>query len=99
MKQVTGKGNYRSFKDQYKTYWAIDFQDFETNPDLLVRAPYALRSAIWFWASKGCMKKADEGILDRDVDAVTGIVNHGELGTPKAEERRNFTKNAYDVLE
>ena len=99
MKQVTGRGNYRDFKKQYQNYWATGLQDFEGHPDLLVQAPYALRSAVWFWVSKGCMKMADGGMRDRDVDAVTGIVNHGELGTPKAIVRRNFAQAAYETLE
>ncbi len=99
LKQVTGKGNYQEFRNKYKTYWATGFQDFEDQPDLLVQMPYALRSAVWFWVSKGCMKKADAGMRDSDVDAVTGIVNHGELGTPKAQERRVFAQGAYSILE
>jgi putative chitinase len=99
MKQVTGKGNYKKFSDQYKTYWATDVQSFSNNPDLLVQMPYAIRSAVWFWVSNGCMKKADRGMRNTDVDEVTGIVNHGELGTPKAIERRNFAQNAYSILE
>jgi hypothetical protein len=47
----------------------------------------------------GCMKMADGGMRDSDVDAVTGIVNHGELGTPNALARRNFAQAAYKILE
>jgi predicted chitinase len=97
--QQDQKANYNQFTEQYKKYWATGVQNFVTNPDLLVQMPYAIRSAVWFWVSNECMKKADGGIRDSDVDAVTAIVNRGELGTPKAIERRNFSQNAYKILE
>lgn len=98
MKQVTGKANYREFGADYPIYWAIGAQDFVSNPALLVEMPYALRSAVWFWTSKGCMKKADGGIRNQDIDAVTTIVNSNEVGTSKGQERRNFTNQAYGIF-
>jgi predicted chitinase len=99
MKQVTWKENYRMFTKEYRTYWVTNPQDFLANPDFLIQMPYSLRSAVWFWVSKGCMKKADEGVRDSDVDAVTRIVNSGEVGTSAGQERRNFTQDAYKKLE
>jgi predicted chitinase len=110
LKQVTGKENYGGFKDQYERYWESGRQNFVNLPDLLTQFPYSLRSAVWFWVSKGCMKPADTGIADANVDSVTAIVNRGELGQHNSDgsytvsndspaiERRKFAKKAYEIL-
>lgn len=110
LKQVTGKVNYGDFKDQYERYWDSGRQNFVNLPDLLTQFPYSLRSAVWFWAGKGCMKPADTGIADSNVDAVTAIVNRGELGQHNGDgsynvsndspaiNRRNYAKKAYEIL-
>lgn len=41
--------------------------------------PYALRSAVSFWVTKKCYVEADKGITDAAIDAVTKIVNSGEI--------------------
>lgn len=110
LKQVTGRANYRSLTNDYKNYWSIDWQDFEASPDLLTEFPYSLRSAVWFWAGNGCMKPADTGITDTNVDSVTAIVNRGELGQHNSDgsfnvsdespaiSRRKYAKKAYETL-
>ncbi len=71
--------------------------------------PYALRSAVSFWVTKKCYVEADKGITDAAIDAVTKIVNSGEItlnqqGTykdPKANPvllRRQYVKLAYAAL-
>ncbi|GAA5785268.1 hypothetical protein [Chitiniphilus shinanonensis] len=110
LKQVTGRGNYRSFTNDYRGSWATGWEDFEANPAELLNFPYSLRSAVWFWTANECMNPADEGITDNHVDRVTAKVNAGELGRrqpdntyrPAADSpalnRRRYAKEAYDHL-
>ena len=70
--------------------------------------PYSLRSAVYFWVENGCYEKADKGIEDSHIDAVTKIVNSGELkkhnagGYPANDDpvlrRREYSKYAYDIF-
>jgi len=103
LKQITGRDNYRSFTSGYRAIWGGN-EDFEANPDLLTRMPYSLRAAIWFWMTKTnhdhqhCWQLADHGVTEADVNAVTRIVNHGELGHPGAHERVTNVQYAYSVF-
>lgn len=77
------------------------------NPDLVAQMPYNLRSAVFFWLNKNCWKKADGGMNDAAIDAVTKIVNGGEIKKNNAGAynkdpknnpvllRRKFAKLAY----
>ncbi len=49
------------------------------NPDLVTQFPYMIRSAMVFWLSNNCWQSADQGITNAAIDAVTKIVNPGEL--------------------
>ncbi|MGJ7581139.1 hypothetical protein ACSFA3_13230 [Variovorax sp. RHLX14] len=85
LKQLTGKYNYNAFAENYEVYWGEGKKVFVADPDLLVQTKYGIRSAVWFWASNGCMRSADRGTSDKCIDAVTAIVNKGELGKPNAD--------------
>ncbi len=110
MKQVTGKENYENFKEQYDWYWKPSNIDILASPELLIKTRYGLRSAVWFWISKRCMRAADSGISDRNIDAVTKIINRGELGhrnadgsftPPKdgpADKRRKNVTSIYKII-
>lgn len=110
LKQLTGRENYAKFSDQYKKYWGSGWRDFEASPDLLVDFPYSLRSAVWFWLANECMKPADQGIAENNVDRVTAKVNSGELGRRNADgtyspardspalNRRKYAKDAHQIL-
>jgi len=97
LKQLTGKKNYENFTNSYQKYWSINVQDFEASPELVMEFPYSVRSAVWFWVTNSCMRSADRGIRDSDVDAVSNIVNPGETGDPRLNRRR-YAKKAFDVL-
>ena len=106
-KQLTGYVNYKDFSDEYPKYWSAQI-DFTEKPELLESFPYTLRSAVWFWLKNKCYAAADGGIEDTYIDAVTKIVNAGELvnhqkGAYKGrlnpvECRRKYTKLAYDAF-
>lgn len=69
LKQITGRTNYRSCGKDLGL-------DLETNPDLLLTPQNAVRSAGWFWESKGLNAIADTG----SVEAMTRRINGGTNG-------------------
>lgn len=104
LKQTTGKGNYANFIAAHKKYWGEEI-DFVANPDLVAQHPYSVRSAVVFWLTKKCWEAADKGMNDAAIDAVTKIVNSGEItihlsGDYQANNnpvlnRRKFARLAY----
>ena len=78
LKQTTGKGNYGRLTEGHKKYWAEEI-NFLAKPDLVAQFPYSVRSAVVFWLKSECWKAADGGINDAAIDAVTKIVNSGEI--------------------
>lgn len=105
--QTTGRSNYRDFAKVHPKYWG-DMIDFVQNPQLLEEIPYNLRSAVAFWLDKECWKRADEGINDVAIDAVTRIINAGEIRKHAAGKyqphqnpvlkRRQYVHLAYAAL-
>lgn len=83
LKQTTGRSNYRSFKDKHFECWGEEV-DFITHPNLVAQFPYSVRSAVAFWLKNECWKAADKGMNDAAIDAVTKIVNSGEINKHKA---------------
>lgn len=65
--QITGLTNYRDCGNGLKL-------DLVTNPELLEKDINAVRSAAWFYASKGCLKYTD------DLVRITQIINGGQNG-------------------
>ena len=97
LKQLTGRKNYMDLKREYEKYWARDAQDFVASPQLVIQLPYSVRSAVWFWVSQSCVRAADKGMGDAQVDAVSHIVNSGETGEPHLN-RRLYAKKSFDIL-
>ncbi|WP_124950070.1 glycoside hydrolase family 19 protein [Sulfuriferula thiophila] len=89
--QLTGYDNYHAFNKEYAHYWNGNV-DFISNPDLVMQFPYSLRSAVWFWIANNCVAKADQGVNDAAINAVTHKINSGMDG---AKERRDYVKVAY----
>lgn len=71
IKQLTGRDNYRRFSRA----WLGD-ESLLQNPDRVANPDGAVASAIWFWRANGLNEIADRG----SVDAVTKVVNGGNLG-------------------
>jgi predicted chitinase len=92
MKQLTGRDNYQRFTDKHARIWGGTV-DFVASPNLLSQMPYAIRSAVVFWVDKNCYEKADQGISDTDIDAVTRVVNAGELRSFNSDHYRDNSKN------
>ena len=78
MKHVTGRANYRDFSKwnkKHQTEWPEDIVNFEENPELLTQPKYAVRSAAYFWVTRGIPEIADKGAKANQVNAITAIVN------------------------
>lgn len=60
--QITGKGNYQGFRDDYKKIWGNTPPDFLENPDIVGEFPFHTRSALWFWVKRDCI---DYAAIDR----------------------------------
>lgn len=83
LKQTTGGKNYKNFSAAHEEYWG-EAIDFIASPDLVAQYPYSVRSAVAFWLKNECWKAADKGMNDAAIDAVTKIVNSGEINKHKA---------------
>lgn len=94
LKQTTGKSNYESFSIVHKKYWDEEV-DFIAHPDLVAEFPYSVRSAVAFWLKNNCWQAADGGINDAAIDAVTKIVNSGEIVNHK---KGNYKKPEGDPV-
>ncbi|HBA3651387.1 TPA: glycoside hydrolase family 19 protein [Escherichia coli] len=78
--QITGHDNYRDCGDGIGA-------DLLVSPQLLEQEPYAARSAAWFYASKGCLKRIG------DIVAITKIINGGTNGLDDRKARYEKAKS------
>lgn len=82
--QITGRANYEA----YKKYCGFDVV---TKPQLLAQPVGAIRSAMWFWKSKGLNELADRD----EFTVITKRINGGINGI---EDRRKYLARAKRVL-
>ena len=82
--QITGRANYEA----YKKYCGFDVV---TKPQLLAQPVGAIRSAMWFWKSKGLNELADR-------DEFTVITKRINGGTNGIEDRRKYLARAKKIL-
>lgn len=78
--QITGHDNYRDCGAGLGA-------DLILSPQLLEQDEYAARSAAWFFASKGCLKRSG------DIKAVTKIINGGTNGLDDRKARYEKAKS------
>ncbi|MCP4969832.1 MAG: chitinase, partial [Arcobacter sp.] len=95
-KQLTGKSNYKGFK-LWHTKTFNEEIDFVSTPNLLGEAKYAARSAAYFWLAHSLYDIADKGIENKQINAITNIINLYDSDDGK-KERRNNVKKIYKVL-
>lgn len=86
--QLTGRANYTAFGHYIK-------EDIENNPDLLLTAEFAVKSALWFWVKNGLNEISDRGITDDVIKAVTLKINGGYT---HLSERIRLFKECYAEL-
>ncbi|EEG4796492.1 glycoside hydrolase family 19 protein, partial [Salmonella enterica subsp. enterica] len=78
--QISGHDNYRDCGAGLGA-------DLILSPQLLEQDEYAARSAAWFFASKGCLKRSG------DIKAVTKIINGGTNGLDDRKARYEKAKS------
>lgn len=95
--QVTGKANYREFRD-WCTARGLNPPDFVASPESLCADPWEGLSALWYWSTRKLSRAAQGG----SVAAVTKIINGGYNGL-KDRERLFVRYGSYalygDILE
>ncbi len=83
--QITGYEKYDGFMQNYAKYWDDEVPDTVTNPELINKMPYAIRSAMYFWLHYRIYLAADSGNGYADVRAVTRRVNGGNEGLDRRQ--------------
>lgn len=82
--QVTGRANYEACGD------ALGL-DLLNEPELLEKPEWAVKSAAWYWKTRGLNELADEG----DVRGMTRRINGG---LTHLDERQKYYDKAVEVL-
>ena len=87
--QLTGKANYQA----YNTYLVGErvMDDVVSHPGLLAEPEHAVRSALWYWATRGLDRLADRD----DIEGITRRINGGLNGL---ESRKGYLKKAWEVF-
>lgn len=83
--QLTGRFNYEAIGKVFG-------QDFIKNPDLLSTPSYAVKSACWFWQTRGLNELADH----KAFETITKRINGGLNGYA---ERLHFYNKALEFLQ
>lgn len=86
--QITGRANYQAYQDSgFCVGSVID------RPELLAQSPGRMKSALWFFATHGCLKYAD---LD-DPRMVTRKVNGGYNGLAQRLHYYRTAKRVFGI--
>ena len=82
LKQLTGKGNYKSASEYIKEFFPNEYIDLEANPEKVKEAKYAVLSAIAYWEKHKRWKTADtlKTSSDENIKKIRKIVNPGLAG-------------------
>lgn len=90
--QLTGRANARQARDELRRA-GFDAPDFESRPELLEDDEWACLVAGWFWKSRGCNERADDG----DFEAITRRINGGLNGLADRNARWESAKKALSL--
>ena len=99
--QLTHRGSYRRFTAWYNENYKGDYQNFETNPDLLNQPKYATLSAIWeFCVDKNANNRVFNAISKDDknsINRIGGWIN-GKNPPNGSDERISVLNRAKETL-
>lgn len=84
--QLTGYEKYSKFPAQYSRYWSGPVPDSVSDPEIIVKFPYSVRSAVWFWLYKKAYLVADHGSSPDVVAEMTYLVNGGYMGLQERKD-------------
>ncbi len=99
LKQLTGRGNYRSAANYIREIFPDEYTDLEADPDKVKEAKYAVLTAIAFWEKHEIWKTADTvkvSTLD-NVKKVRRLVNPGLAGLGDAKSYFDKGINVFKV--
>jgi predicted chitinase len=87
LKQLTGKGNYKSASEYIQEFFPNEYIDLEANPDKVKEAKYAVLSAIAYWEKHKIWETADtlKTSSDENIKNIRKIVNPGLAGWKDAK--------------
>lgn len=87
LKQLTGKGNYKSASEYIQEFFSNEYIDLEANPDKVEEAKYAVLSAIAYWEKHKIWKTADtlKTSSDENIKKIRKVVNPGLAGWKDAK--------------
>lgn len=82
LKQLTGRGNYKTAATYLKDTFPNEYIDVEADPDKVKEAKYAVLTAIAYWESKSVWQTADviKVVTDSDVKKIRRKVNGATAG-------------------
>lgn len=82
--QTTGRYNYSKLQAGLRAYMEGEtIPNFETQPELLITAPWAVAAGLHYWASHKLNTYADSG----DIAGCTLVINGGSNGLADRRER------------
>ena len=84
--QITGRANYQAYQDS-----GYCVGNLMAHPEWLCKSPGRMKSALWFFSTRGCLRYADND----DVTKVTKIINGGTNGIA---QRKYYLRMAKRVL-
>jgi putative chitinase len=93
--QITGFKKYDGFTQEYGRDWTDAAPDCVEDPELIVKFPYSIRSAIWFWRKFNVYELADGGSQPTNVTKVSLRINGGSMGL---KERKDAFVIAYGAF-
>ena len=91
--QITGRANYRQFRDWCRATLDPDAPDFEAHPDLVCVDPWEGLAPIWYWSTRNLAALADRA--GDQVEAITRRINGGTNGL---DDRQRLYARAALVL-
>lgn len=74
--QITGKCNYRQFRDWCRNEMGLNPPDFVADPDTVNLDPWEGLAPIWYWSTRGLNRYADSN----DIEMITRRINGGLNG-------------------
>jgi len=91
-KQLTGRNNYRDFRDSYQATFGEGPApvDFEAHPEVVGNdMKYGIRAGVYFWKQNNLHTRADEGATHAAVERITDKVNYYDDVNGR-QKRRTF---------
>lgn len=81
--QLTGRANYTDFGDWYAATWQKDATAVLNAPEMVMKSPLNVVSALWYWDTRGLNRFAD----DNDIENLSVRINGGYNGYSDRLER------------